>query len=531
MASNLSRRTFLGLAGGAAGALLLSGCSNEQSSNSEAASTTGGVEGGGTITVGLAEAADGFNPQTTISPTAVSANWQVVEGLYGLDHHTYEPFDELAAGDPIQIDETTYEITLRSGAQFSDGTEVTPNDVAHAFSLATAGGSVLAVPLAPIASLVQKDATTLTVTTTVANFSLLKQRLSVLRVTPAIQPVAAMTKRPLGSGPWAYDSIGDSSIELVPNTHYNGAHPASDAKIHHDVTPDASARSAAQREGTTLVMESVTPGTLAELEQAGCSIDTAQGLGAYFLMFNVKNTPWDSQLVRQAVMYAIDADRIVEEVFSGLATPATSFLPRGLASYHQAATVYTHDANLAQELLAQAECTPGDLVLRCTDGEQVQAVAARIQDDLSAIGFQVSVKSDTARATYNAIDGGEAYDILLDFGDPSCLGSDADLLVGWWYASDLWMGTRCPWNDSAEYQQLRDLMSEALAQSGDEQQQTWNQCFDLLAASAVLYPVLHASSVTASWRDAPNANGTKVKNFYGIGAPGLSFLDVTTVSA
>lgn len=531
MASNLSRRTFLGLAGVAAGALALAGCSGDQSSSTEVATTKGGTEGGGTITASVASAPESFAPQTTTNPTAVSANWQVVEGLYGLDHHTFETFDELAVGDPVQVDETTYEVTLRSGAQFSDGTSVAPNDVVSSFTLATASGSVLATPLAPIASIVQKDASTLTVTTTVPNFSLLKQRLSILRVTPAVQPVAAMAKRPIGSGPWEYESIDDVAIELVPNTHYNGAYPASDERIHYDVTSDASARSSAQREGSTLVMESVTPTTLADLEQAGCSIDTVQGLGAYFLMFNVKKSPWDTKLVRQAIMYAIDVDKVIEQSFSGLAKPATSFLPQGFPNYHQAATAYSHDANLAQELLTQAELTPGDLVLRCTNAEQVVAVANRIHDDLSELGFNVSVKSDSSSATYAAIDGGEEYDLLLDFGDPSCFGNDADLLVGWWYASDLWMGTRCPWSDSEEYQELRSLMDQALAQTGDDQQQTWDQCLDLLADNVVLYPLLHAPAITASWRDAPNASGTKIKNFYGIGAPGLSFVDVTTVSA
>lgn len=531
MNNNLSRRAFLGVAGGAAAALALAGCSGDQSSSSETPTTTGGTEGGGTITASLSGAADGYNPQTAVSSVAVSANWLVVEGLYGLDPHTYEVFDELADGDPMRIDETTYEISLRSGAQFSDGTSVTPDDVASSFALASADDSPFGPLLAPISSVAKKDGSTVTVTTSISNFSLLKERLALVRVTPSIQPVAAMNKRPIGSGPWRYDSIGDDAIEMVPNEHYNGDHPANDSGIRFELQGDGSARSTAEREGTTLVMEAVPYDNIGDLEQAGCSLDTQQGLGARFLMFNVKKAPWDNVLVRQAVMYALDYDHMIENTFSGLASVPTSFVAEGLPCYHAASTAYTQNLEWAQELLAQAAIEPGDIELRTTDGDEISSMASEIADDLSALGFNVSIKTDTASATYAAIDGGEAYDLVLDEGDPSCFGGDADLLLGWWYASDLWMGTRCPWNDTSEYAQLRDLMNQALAQAGDERQSTWNQCLDLVASNVVLYPVLHVPSVTAAWRDAPNSGGTKIKNFYGIGAPGLSLLDTTTISA
>jgi ABC-type oligopeptide transport system substrate-binding subunit len=55
-----------------------------------------------------------------------------------------------------------------------------------------------------------------------------------------------------------YDTISDSSLELVPNPNYNGDHPAKDEKIHYDILKDATARLTAEQEGSTLVMEMVT---------------------------------------------------------------------------------------------------------------------------------------------------------------------------------------------------------------------------------------------------------------------------------
>lgn len=528
---HMSRRSFLGLAGGSAlSALALSGCGGG-STQSSSDSTSGGTEGGGTITAGTAYSTQNYNPATTSSALALGTNWQVVEGLYGMDYHDYSTFNELASGDPSQVDETTYEITLRDGAKFSDGNAVTADDVVNSFKLASAEGNIYVSMLAPIASIEKKDDSTVTVKTTVPNFSLLKERLSIVRVTPASASSDDMTKKPVGSGPWMYDSITDNAVELVPNPNYNGSHPAKDNKIHYDVLKDATARVTAQQEGSTLVMEMVTADAVSQLESAGCSIDTVQGFGTRFMMFNVKKAPWDNKQVRQAVMYALNYDQMIQNALAGMASSPKCYLPENFTNFHEASTVYTYDQDKAKTLIADSGITPGDVTLRTTDNEQVVAMATQVKQDLDALGFNVSIKTDTSPATYSAIDGGEAYDLLLAPGDPSCFGADPDLLMNWWYGDNVWMTTRCPWKDSAEYAQLHELMSKALEQTGDEQQQTWNQCFDILADNVVLYPVLQVQTCTASWRDNPSPNNVKVKNFEGIGTTGLAFTDVTTVSA
>ena len=72
---NLSRRSFLGLAGTtAAASLALAGCGG---SSSEGGST-GGTVGGGTITAGTAYSTQNYNPSSTSSALALGTNWHVV---------------------------------------------------------------------------------------------------------------------------------------------------------------------------------------------------------------------------------------------------------------------------------------------------------------------------------------------------------------------------------------------------------------------------------------------------------------------
>lgn len=523
---SLSRRAFLGTTA-AAGALSLAACNGGGTAKPEGKE---GKEGGGVITAGSSYTTKNFNPSTTSSALSLGTNWHVVEGLYGINYHDNSTFPELAAGDPSQIDEKTFEIKLRKDAKFSTGDKVTPEDVIESFKRATAEGNIYIPMLAPIASVEKKDEQTLTVKTTVANFSLLKARLAIVRVVPAASKAEDMTAKPVGSGPWMYENISDSEVVLVPNTHYNGAHPAKDTKLHYSIMTDATARITAQKEGTTLVMEQVTADAVDQLTAAGCNIDKVQGFGTRFLMFDVAKKPWDNVKARQAIMYALDYEKMVQNAFAGLAAPATSYLPANFPNYHKAATTYTKNPEKAKALLAEAGVTPGEIELMTTDHEQVKAMATQIKQDLDALGFKVKINTQTSAATYAAIDKGDnTYDLLLAPGDPSCFGADPDLLMSWWYGDNVWMKTRCPWNTSAEWKKLQELQARALTESGEKQQATWNECFDLIAENCVLYPVLQVQTVTAHWGDKKSPKGEAIKGFKGIGTTGLAFLDTVTV--
>lgn len=248
-------------------------------------------------------------------------------------------------------------------------------------------------------------------------------------------------------------------------------------------------------------------------------------------MFDLDKDPWKDVKVRQAVMYALDTKKMIENAFSGLANIPTSYLPKSFSSYHKASVTYKHDLDKAKQLIKESGITPGKIVLRTTDNAQVVAMGTQAQQDLKELGFDVELKSDQSPATYAAIDQMDSsWDILIAPGDPSCFGGDTDLLLNWWFGDNVWMKTRCHWNESAEWKELNKLMNEAIGQSGSEQQKTWNKCFDILAENVVLYPVLQVITPTASWSTNATSDGYAVKGFKGIGTTGVDLTDVRTVS-
>ena len=266
-------------------------------------------------------------------------------------------------------------------------------------------------------------------------------------------------------------------------------------------------------------------------------------------------------------MYALNTDQMIQNAFSGLAGKPTCYLPSSFTNYHQAATVYSYDAEKAASLAEGIEM-PATIELRTTDNaqvvamgtqaqqdlqsvfgvtvnltsdqspatyaaiDQVVAMGTQAQQDIQALGFTVNLTSDQSPATYAIIDqADESWDILIAPGDPSCFGGDTDLLLNWWFGDNIWMQTRCAWNTSEEWKQVNSLMATALTQSGADQQDSWNQVFDILADQCVLYPVLQVITPTASWSETASPAGTSVQGFSGIGTTGVMLADVATVTA
>ena len=363
--ATLSRRTFLAgsaVAAAAAG-LTLAGCGGggetTDTPSTDAGTDAGAAAQGGTLTGAMAYTSTNVNPIGNSSALMLAATWHVFEGLYDLDLHTYKTYNALAAGEPTKVSDTEYEVALRDGAKFSDGTDVTTADVVNAFEKNMADATYGAF-LEFIDTVSAKDDKTVSFTLKYPFDSLLKGRLSVVKVFPASLTEDDLKTKPIGSGPWVYDTInGDDggSIEFVPNTNYNGKYAATADKMHWDILLDDTSRTTALQEATVQVMENVPDANAEQLMAAGASVDYIQGFNQPFFMFNTLKKPFDDKRVRQAFYYAVDVDKLISNAMAGHAAKVTSFLPESHENYHKASTVYTYDPEKAKSLLSEAGVT------------------------------------------------------------------------------------------------------------------------------------------------------------------------------
>lgn len=502
----------------AAAALALGACgggSDDKSSGGEAAPD--GAPSG-QINLGAAYETTNYDPSTTSSALAMGTNWHVMEGLYEFDMATYEVYPALAADMPEMISDTQYEITLREGAKFSDGTDVTTADWLESWTRTTDETSIYKQFFTMVDSVEAKDDSTIVINLKYP-FPGIAERLVNVKVIPASSTQEDMTAFPIGTGPFKYETITNTAIEAVPNEYYNGPNPARVERMHWDILKDDSARLSAALGGTIDVMETVPSATKAELEAAGWTLDAVEGYNNAFLMFNTLKAPFDNAEVRQAFHYAIDRQGLVDNVLEGDATVATSFLPKVNPYYSEAEVQFDYDPAKASEIFQANGLT--EITLITTDTPWITNLTPQIKQDLEAAGLTVNVQSMASGDLYaNFADvDNPTFDVALAPGDPSVFGQDPGIIIDWWYGDNVWTQKRAAFQVSNPdaWAELQQLSLEASQLEGEEAAAKWAEAQDLISREVPIYPLFHRTMTTGF-------NMDKLVDVDGIGTTGLELV-------
>ena len=539
---SLTRRAFVAGAGAlaAGGALTLAGCSVEQpiepgpapadpaddNAPTEPVAAQSGVAR--TLTAAVAYEGSDPNPIGTSSGVFLAAGWHVFEGLYELNMHTYRAECGLAADAPVQIDDLEYEVTLREDTVFSDGSPLTSADVVNAFER-NGESDLYGAFLSFITAVSAPDERTVRFKLNAPMGSVLQERLALVRVFPAALTDEQLATKPIGSGPWCYETINAADggrISFTANHRYTGPWPATCERMEWSVLLDDTRRTDELIDKDVMAMEAAPVVRAEELAGAGATVEWVPGFNLPFLMFNCEKPPFDDVRVRQALLYAIDVDSLIGTYMAGHARAATSLLPDYFRHYHRAATVYSYDPEKARKLLAEAGVDELALTLRANDN-WVSTLAPAIAEDWKAVGVTAEVVLLDTTALFADLSTEPEpgtllpFDVVLSPGDPSCFGNDADLIISWWYGDNVWTRARSRWATTPAFAEMAELLAEARSKtSEDEQQPLWNQCFDIIAAEVPLYPLFHRETATAWWT-------AQLDDYDPISATGLNFLGTT----
>ena len=512
-----------GAAMAAAATMVLTACgggSSTSPSTSSGSSDSGAPKG--TINVGSAYETTDYSPITT-SALGMGANWQVLEGLYRFDMSDYSVSPALAAGDPVKVSDTEYEISLRDGAKFSDGTDVKAADVVSSYERTTGDKSIFRQFFTFVDSVSAKDDKTVTVKLKYP-FSNLKERFVNVHVVPSGMSEDALKAKPIGSGPYKYEAISATEITAVPNEHYNGKTPAKAATLKWSALKDDAARLSAALGGSIDVMEAVPAAAQDQLKAAGWNVEAKPGYGNPFMMFNTQKAPFDKPEVRRAFIKAIDKQKLISSALNGQAVEAKSFLPEANPAYKKPATDLSYDKDAAKKLLADAGASDMTVNLVTTDHPWVLSLVPQIKSDLEALGLKVNHQQMASSALYSTVTDVDnpTYDVVLAPGDPSVFGVDPGIIVSWWNGDNVWTKKRDGWqvSDPESFKKLQGLMDEAVQLDGDAAKAKWGEVQDLLAEQTVIYPLVFRNMITAS-------NPKKVDGFKAISATSLQLLGVS----
>ena len=519
----------------AAASMALAACGGGTTTDSEPA---GGEETGttasgptGTLNVFAAYDTTNWHPSNTSSALAVGANLQVVEGLYEFDYSTFEAHKALAAEDmPKEVGDLTYEVTLREGAKFSTGDPVTSADVVASYDRIVNGekdatGTTVTSPYASfitfIDSIEAKDDMTVTIKLN-QPMEFLKERLADIKIIPAGATFDEMTSMPIGSGPYKYDSITDTTADMSVNEHYNGPNPATVEKIHYDESRDAQARLTAALGGTTDVVEALDPAGIQQVKDAGWEVAEATAYGIAMITFNTTKAPFDNKATRQGIITAIDTQTLIDSALAGAGQEPNSFLPEMNSMYKEAATQFDFDVEKAKSLLAEGGAEGATVRVLTTTDTWIAAMGPQIKQNLEAAGLTVNLESLASADVWNNNVAQGDFDIVIAPGDASVFGADPGILTAGWFFSPLWMDQRYRLSESdpAAAEALVAAMDEAGKATGDDAKAKWGEVQDMIADQAALYPLVFHTLYTAY-------NPERVSNLTPIGVTGLQLIGTT----
>nr|WP_167265023.1 ABC transporter substrate-binding protein [Paenarthrobacter ilicis] len=527
LVNDASRRNFLKLSGavGAAAAFTatLSACGGAASTTTGTTTNTAAVNKDLIIEAGISYAlSTGFDPLSSSGATPMAANLHIFEGLIELHPATRQPYNALAATDPKKVNDTTYQVTIRDGAKFHDGSPVTTEDVAYSFTrvMDPANKSLFSQFIPFIQDVKPLDAKTVEFTLKYA-FPGFGPRISVVKVVPKAlaTDLKAFDAKPVGSGPYKLVSaVKDDKIVFEAFADYNGPKPALAKGMNWLLLSDAAARVTAVQSGRVQAIEDV-PYLDVDGLKSKVKVESVQSFGLLFLMFNCAKAPFDNKLVRQALHYGLDKDAIIKKALFGNAKAASSYFQEGHPDYVKAKNVYGFDTSKAEELLKQAGVTNLEFELLTTDTAWVKDVAPLILESWNKIpGVKVTVKSLQSGALYSDRVGKGDYSVVAAPGDPSVFGNDADLLLSWFYSGATWMDKRAFWT-TPERTKLQELMNKGSQASGDDAKKIVGEIVDMVSEEVPLYPVFHRQ-LPSAWDE------KKLNGFQPLPTTGLSFVDV-----
>lgn len=392
------------VAGSALAALaVLTACS---SPTAQSVKSSGGV--GETLTVVTVVPPQTLDPAKTVQNNA----W--------LEQLAYEPLvvrksdgtlaPGLAASWAYEgTNNTTFTMKLRPGVKFSDGTELTAQNVVDHFTYVAKSGGQMASFLAGN-TYQATDPMTVTITAKAPNPNfpeILTQDYIIGGVisSAGLKSPASLGGATLGAGPYKIDqgqTVTGDHYTYVPNPNYYDKSAVHWKKVVIRVITNPQSALNAVKTGQADVSVG-DPSTVDAAKKAGLTVAAAPLLWSGVVLADRAGTmsaPLKDPRVRQALNYATDRATIAKALFTGIGQPTSQITVPGGYGYDAALdSAYPYDVAKAKSLLAQAGLPNGfQLKIVTPEYQQLNLIAQALKQQWKQAGVDLQI---TDRANPN----------------------------------------------------------------------------------------------------------------------------------
>ncbi|GAA1425061.1 ABC transporter substrate-binding protein [Agrococcus citreus] len=451
------RRLIAGIAGGAALAIVLTGCQSQRDTGDPAASdpAASASDVDSTFVFGASSDPSGLDPAFASDGETFRISRQIFEGLVGVEPGTADPAPLLAESWETSEDGLSYTFDLKSDVTFHDGTPFDAEAVCANFdrwynwtgltateSLSYYYGSLYGGfagdENALYASCSADDESTATVNLT-RPFSGFVASLSLpafsMQSPTALEEYGADDvggseeapeyseygeAHPTGTGPFVFESWSPGSeVVLSANADYWGEQGQVQEIVFRTID-DPTARRQALEAGDIDGFDYVAPADTAALEDAGFNVMQRDPFTILYLGFNQTVPELQDVRVRQAIAHAIDRESLVTQVLPEGTEVASQFIPPVVNGYNEDVTDYAYDPDAARALLAEAGFADG---LELTFNYPVnisrpympnpEQIFTALSSQLSEVGITVNPVSDEWTDYLDRMRGGADHGIHL----------------------------------------------------------------------------------------------------------------------
>ena len=439
----LARAAALGLSGPALAAFLAA--FGDAPKIASAAPATGGTpKRGGTMAV------TGHQEISSLSPDDIGpgVQWlaitQIHNALVELDEN-FALQQVLAQSYEGAKDGLSYTFKLRQGVKFHNGAEFTAEDVKYTYEwyLNPANHAINANTFEGVDSVQAVDKHTVRVQMKVPNAAFLAKGATTFIVPGAYHGKIgekAYKTAPVGTGAFKLKEWRPAERTVVEafNDHFRGRPYLDIFRV--DIVPEASVRAIGIQTGASdsAYWPLLTEDSLKFAKDTNYTTFRTQTLAVNHFPINTKRPIFQDKRVRQAMMHALNRQRLIDDIFKGTAVLATSNLSPAMKGFYEPnVQQYPYDPAKAKALLEETGWRPGGdgirekggtkLSFTCftITGDQARRPEAEVaQQDLKAVGIDMKLQEAPATTILDKLRKGDMEASLFNWtyggtlGDP-----------------------------------------------------------------------------------------------------------------
>lgn len=303
----------------------------------------------------------------------------------------------------------------------------------------------------------------------------------------------------VGCGPYILDSYEEDEYRLVANPNFIGGKPYCDV-IEAKVGDKEALENFINGEYDFYIVEDKKDYETLKFHELGENIKFVDLVATFYIGFKLKNTssPYVQPRIRQAINHAINKQRIIDELFGGLAVEAKCIIPPGLVPYDHVKG-YEYNPQKAKKIIME-EGIDLNRPLVFLSGEKPHPMLKLVEEDLNAIGITCEYKKVSNEALARAHELQEGFDMYFS-------GWYADTLDPSSFIKPLFMPGNQTNLSAYENEQVVELVEKATRTTNPrKREELYMEIQRIISEDAPNVPILHPQNGVCTKADIHNVN-------------------------